>query len=1337
MSHRRSIRWGLLLVTVVLSGACGGGGGCGGCGSTTPLPAGGLPADQTVEGGGQIRVTPSGMNKIQSLARDMVEEQLGEGFCVPPTELGDPSSLLGTGARLCQGNQNQCRPGCDTDIHIDTITVSAAGPQTLRLRAQVDATLTVPTSFQIVGVPGSCNVGVTANNFVLIADIPLTIDNGSGELVIGTPNLPRPSLSVDFSGCGFGSVLLDLFSGFFTDFIIDAVIDTVRPTLEGLIRDLIPNPMGVAGTMDLGSLLAGVSSGSSGALEARVLPGGYVRLVGGGLSVGVITGFNADSNPATRAPDLDSEVARCVPPLLPLDFTAAPHSLPRTIPRQTFALPAAGAFNGNPEPAGKDLSIGLSETTFDLLGHHLVTSGAACLGIGTAQVPQLSLGIFGFVSQSLAELGSGNGKDPMLLVTRPTRAVDFAIGDGTEQSPRLQLKIENFDVDIYAFIYERYVRAFTMSLSLDVGLNLEVEQAEGQPVTIKPVLVGLSSKNIRVKVENAEFVREPAAEIQTKLPLVFDLALPALLGGLPSIALPAFAGFSLQDIAIGKVMTDEDAFLAVQGNLGTLTLPAAQLAKLAKLEKSRSEGGAERSRSEGGAERSRGSMLSTLAAQPKPAPARGEARLASVDVPSLDEVRSAAEGTGGRMPSVTFEVDRRDAAGRELEWSWRLDDGLWRPYTSAAPLVIADRAFAFQGDYTIGLMARVKGDYRTVSTEQRVPVRIDSVGPRLVSGETRWSGGALEVMGVDGVAGREIEIAFGTPGADEPATAWSRGQTATLPADQVKALAQGGELVVFLRDPSGNMELELVEASFHGKAGESGCSCASSGGPSSGGVALMMLTVGMLLVQRRARRRMTAAQLVRLAQVAKTSGVFLAIAITSSMVPGCSCSSNASKACEVVQDCSGSCDPGEVAFCVEGGCICGEDIPPGKIGPYADIAVSEDGVAWVAAYAQQYGDLVAVQAKPGRISPDTWEWVDGVPDGPVVIEDAKIRLGIEEKGQDVGMYPSIAVTRTGEPVISYFDRETASLRFTARSGGAWKSHVVDAGTKNLDGATGAVVGMYTSLTLRRDDGRPGIAYLAHVKEESGVRAEVRYASAQVSDPQVAGDWIIKVVDTAPVPVATPEDPDIYPLPAGLGLFVDSGRLLNQAPVVVYYDRTSGALKMSTFNPTQNRFDPPVLLDGGTNDDAGWSPTIAVDGTGKVHVAYVGAARDDLEYLLVGTSTQPEIVDDGLRIVGETPDGLPRPELHFVGDDASLVVTLAGVPVVTYQDATSHELLIARRDSGVWTRTVVAGDEDPFAGAYGFFATSAATSSKLYVASWVLDPANEEQWVEVFERPISP
>jgi uncharacterized protein (TIGR03382 family) len=573
----------------------------------------------------------------------------------------------------------------------------------------------------------------------------------------------------------------------------------------------------------------------------------------------------------------------------------------------------------------------------------------------------------------------------------------------------------------------------------------------------------------------------------------------------------------------------------------------------------------------------------------------------------------------------------------------------------------------------------------------------------------------------------------------------------TLDAQTAQRLARDGEVSVFLRDPSGNVSVELVapSAAFHGDAG--GGACNSAGGPSAGGWVLLLLTGGALLLRRRRTtvddslpsmasrplRSSVSSPLAQLASGAHTVALWLLIAVASSLVPGCDCGGNASRACELVQDCAGFCPAGDVAFCIEGTCICADDIEPGKIGPYSDIAVSPMGGAWVAAYAQTHGDLVVVHAAaPGRVLAESWEWVDGVPDGPIAVENARIRGGIAADGPDIGMYTSIAVTQADEPMVSYFDRESASLRFASKVGGSWKKHVVDAGTGTLTGDSGALVGMYTSLTLRSDDGRPGIAYLAHVKTTAGTQAEVRFASAQVPYPSSAADWLIKVVDTAPVPIPSADDPNIYPLPNGLGLFVDSARLGNQAPVVVYYDRSNGALKMSTFNPTQNRFDAPAVIGGGANEDAGWSPTIAVDAVGKIHVAYVGAARDDLEYLKVSTLARPEIVDDGYRIVGQTGDGLPKPEFHFVGDDASLVVTLNGQPVITYQDATSHELLVARRSSsGTWTRSTVAGAEDPFVGAFGFFAASAATSSKLLISSWVLDPSIDEQWVEIFERPL--
>lgn len=341
--HARAPRWLLALAAVVLSGACsGGGGGCGGCGSTAPLPAGGLPADQTVEGGGQIRITPGGMAKINALARGVVEGALGEGFCVPPTEIGDATGTLGTGAFLCQGNQNQCTPGCDVDLTIDSVTLAAASAQTLRMTVQVDTDAVVPLAYQVLGIDGSCSVTVEADNVRINADINLGINAASGELAIAVGQIPRPNLSLVFRNCGLVTALLNLLEGYLEDYIVDAMLAVLRPTLEGLIDNLLPDPPGVAGVIDVGALFSGLTSGASGKLETRILPGGYVHFTtgDGGLSLGVITGLNTDRDPTTRTPALDNEVARCVPALPPPNFTTAPHSLPRT-PRGSFALPVA------------------------------------------------------------------------------------------------------------------------------------------------------------------------------------------------------------------------------------------------------------------------------------------------------------------------------------------------------------------------------------------------------------------------------------------------------------------------------------------------------------------------------------------------------------------------------------------------------------------------------------------------------------------------------------------------------------------------------------------------------------------------------------------------------------------------------------------------------------------------------------------------------------------------------------------------------------------------------------------------------------------------------------
>jgi hypothetical protein len=440
--------------------------------------------------------------------------------------------------------------------------------------------------------------------------------------------------------------------------------------------------------------------------------------------------------------------------------------------------------------------------------------------------------------------------------------------------------------------------------------------------------------------------------------------------------------------------------------------------------------------------------------------------------------------------------------------------------------------------------------------------------------------------------------------------------------------------------------------------------------------------------------------------------------------------------CEHNLDCS-ACEAGQLPFCIDSTCLCSDDIPLGRVGPYSDVAVGPDGAIWVSAYAQSHGDLVVAQTTGGRIGAEAWQWVDGVPAGPVVIPGSKIRGGIDEAGPDVGMYTSIAVAPDGTPMVSYFDRETASLKLAQKVGGAWRTHVVDAGASEA----GTRVGMYTSLTLRSDDGRPGIAYLAHVVDAAGRHAEVRFASAQSALPTTSGDWQTWVIDTAALPPEDPANPGLYPLPEGLGLFVDAARMPNQAPVVAYYDRSSGELKLSTFNVQSGQFAAPRVLDGAGTVDAGWSPSVAVDRNGVVHVAYASPTSHALKYVLDTQNAAPQVIDDGYRLAGKTPDGLDQPEFHFVGDDASLVLPPdGGAPLVVYQDATTQELLFAaQQTNGTWTHTSIAGATDPWPGGYGFFAAGAVGKTQLVMSSWVvnLHDLSDSNWVEVFSRPLTP
>ncbi len=1334
----------LSLVFLTLS-ACGSGGGCGGCG-TLPLPAGGLPANQTVEGGGQIRVTRNGFTKLTQIIPALLNDQLAGGFCIGEGTIGSPSF---TGADYCDTNQpavsgipDACGAGrgCNVGVHLDSANVSVTTAQRLNVRIQLDVRSVVHMDGAIVFVPASCNMDVNGNNIAIDADITFGINATTGALTMqlaGINGLDTSDLSL--SNCGLISGLGNLINDLLNSFVGDFIIDLLTPTFNDLIQGFLPNPLGIEGMIDVGQMMAGVSPGTEGFMEARMIPGGYVQLQGGGMSLGLITGLNADRDPATRGAGLTSEPAFCVPPIPAPDFAAPPASLPRSS-RQTFTLRPAAEFLGMPEP-GDDLAIGLSETTLDLAGHHLVTSGGMCLGVGTGLISQLKLGTIGLLVPSLGELG--NGDEPLLLVTRPQKALDFSVGDGSTASPSIGIKIDDFEVDFYAFIYERYVRAFTMSLDLNVGVNLEFAQLPGEPATVKPVLVGLTASQIQISVLNAEFVKETQAELEAVLPTIFNLALPLITGGIDPIEVPSFANFTLNNLRVQKVMTPEDAFLAIYASLGASSkLRADSLDRYPSLQPILAEIDDRAGVSNWPSRVDHGSLLATVR---------------SVVVPAPDQVRAALHGVPGTsLPTVTIDVATHDSRGRPLEWSWNLDGGMARPFTIAAPLVIADKAFAWQGKYVIGLQSRVVGDYRTTSLDPiELGVVIDSAGPKIRPDEARWDGNDFRVPATDAVHDHaDLEWAYAVPGDDVPATDWS--SSSSIDRQTVKDLSVGKEIAVFVRDPSGNVSIAFAKTGFHGAPGEGGCNCDASGPPPMGTVLVMLLAGAALLLPRRARAGFFSRPVARLratrigrrinGRFVSMAAIWIGAAVLTSLVPGCSCGAKpGTQSCEVVEDCDLVCDEGEIPLCFDSECVCTDDVPYGKIGTHSDVAVAPNGDAVVSGYAQNHGDLVVARhAGAGRIPNSEWEFVDGVPDGPIALPESEVRSGILDPGPDVGLYTSVAVSADDTVMVSYYDRDRGSLKFAWKKVGdsSWTTHTVDEGTgSTIDPEIGGEqTGIYTALTVRKDDGRPGIAYLARVSQGGGVEsAEVRYVSAQTANPTGPGDWLTFTVDTMTLPPVDPEAPDIYPLPAGIGLFVEATRDANNAPIIAYYDRPNGDLKVARFNATNGQFDRPSVL-AGMNVDSGWYPSVAIDAAGVIHAAYQGADHDDVFYKNTMTNAQ-ELIDDGYRIVGTTPDGLPKPEFHFVGSDTQIVMTGSG-PLVVYQDSTSHELMFADKSGGggVWRPTALAGDELDFVGAYGFYASSTLGINDVTVSTWVLDQhinGDNGNWVEIFRIPVTP
>ena len=1308
MFHRISwLNWAVAPLLVLTAAGCDGAG----CGiAMEPLPPGGVPSDQTVEGAAQIRITSAGFTKLEGVASTLVNDSLGDGFCMPP------ASALGV--TICSTNSGICTPGCQVNMAIDSVDLQAPTLDTLRVAVQFDATSRVHVDG---GLLGDCTLDATVSNARVRLDIPLRINPTTGELErprlrdddqVGV-SIPNPALD----GCSFAGDILDAIDGLIIDLMEGQIREIVRTQLDAMLQSLLPDPLGIEGALDIGALLAAVSPKASGRVELRAMPGGFAGTHAGGLTMGAILGVNTDRDPTTRTRDKDNEPARCVPALPAPDLAAAPLSLATTA-RGTFLLAPAEEFLGAPDPAA-DVAIGLSESALDLLGHHAVTSGALCLDVGTDLVPQLNLGALGILVPSLGLLGQGD--EPLLLATRPVNAIDFTVGEGTADSPSITMHLRDFEVDLYAFLYERFVRAFTLRMSANVGIGLEFTTTADGAAALLPVLSGLEAQNIEISALNAAFLAETEEEIAAVMPTVINLALSTVNGRFAPIEIPAVAGFGLSNLQATKVVTAEDEFVAVLGELATpATSAAAALRQAAP-----------------GAGSIGTASASAIDVPPRP---QTRAALARVTVPAPERTRAAliaehdglGNDPGAALPEVVIDVQAHDPDGRPLEHTWRLNGGMWRTFTGAAPLVIRDPALAVQGRHTIEVRARVAGDYRTLDLgAAAVPVVIDSVAPRILERQARAEAGRLVVPARDLVSpAAAVALAFASPGAIEPSTAWAAGEAGGLPLAQADRLAERGMIQVFARDESDNISTQAVNVSG---ALATGRGCSAGGGAN--GLAVLLALAGLCLAHLVRRRRAPAQRRVQVPGV--VLALWAAALAGAPLVLGCGGRAAGEMPddgiCEEHAECDAECADGTVGFCLEGQCECLDELPMGRIGQDSAMTLLPGGEVCVSAYNSLYGDLNVVRwSEDGPIANDAWTFVDGVPASPVAVAGGDVRGGVRDAGEDVGRYTSVAAAPGGVVMVSYFDQANASLRLAIQRDGAWDIQTVDPGLAPAgEDAAFTVVGQYSSITVRGDTGAPGIAYFAHVRDADGsVRTEVRYASARTGIPQGPDDWFYYVVDELALSAADQTSP--YPIPPGVGLFISSARASDETPVLAYYDRVNGDLKLSRFDRTAGVFMTPEVLDGADGRDVGWYPSIAMDGDDEVHVSYVDATDNDLLY--INTIDRGRVVvDDGYREVGTTESGLPKPELHRVGDDSALVLGPNG-PVIVYQNATTRELLVAERVGDTFERVRLAGGLG--SAGHGFYIAAALDGTDLVVSNWVVDPPSNKAWVELKRWPLA-
>ncbi|MBW2525473.1 MAG: hypothetical protein JRI23_14905, partial [Deltaproteobacteria bacterium] len=830
----RLVKHLVIIVAFILLASCTGGG-CSGCACAgiNPLPSG-FEAEQRIENAAALRLTDSGLGFLEqnlgALAGQFIGDGSGSGTITFPIPSQNGSfDVIG----LALVEYDLCPDGSDetTDPPECIAEIDLAGAQ-LQIDPEADHNLRIhgPLPVRIQRVPihltwlyifGSDTEMVLNGNGVCpgetqeFADIDLNVNisiaihpdtdhvrYGYSELEIVDVSLAdsdQISDALRFCGGGLDTAILNGLKGVLVPLLVDSLIGQLAAPLSQALcqpanTDLNPPcpegtenvdgvcrygttsdapcvgiMLGVDGNVDLGDLLASFSPGTSGAFDFVVAAGGHSERddntglhwgdldpIGAGVTLGMYGGVEA------------RPVSPCVPPSdvpLPMDVPIPDELHQNVLPDWPATLD------------GPHFGFALSERFFNYALAQMYDSGALCLGVSGAGIPELSSNLLGLGlgAASMTELGRMKEAQEVALVVRPQSPPHVEIGNGTdiESDPLLHLTLDQLAIDFYIWSLDRFVRAMTVTVDVSVPANLMVA-----PEGLTPVIEAIGLDN--AVVTHYGLIREEPALIAAAIE---DLV-GSLVGGMLEGALPSFdLNGQLQSLGL---TLDIPPSVEGEGSPG--------LRKLTK-----------------GSDDYLGLFGTLGLADASPVmQADTYAEIDGYDLGAMGPTRQALrDGTWSDedLPSATIRLGSSlDDGTRQVEWQYRVDGKPWHPMSTDRFLTLSGHWLLQQGRHVVQIRSRVVGQPYTLDPEPvEVVLTVDDEPPKLRL--RPLSDGTVRVEVGDRVSALDalsLRVRFGYGDGDElawePWSEWS-------PADEVELVesADADRVEVEARDEEGNV----------------------------------------------------------------------------------------------------------------------------------------------------------------------------------------------------------------------------------------------------------------------------------------------------------------------------------------------------------------------------------------------------------------------------------------------------------------------------------------------------------------------------------------------------